>query len=204
MIAGFTVYFQRQIPLYLKLFPIYLLVCATVELLAPWMRKNTGSNVPLYNFYMVFNFSFLLFVLREIIVEKLFKKVILFSIIVFVLFSLANIIYVQKPVIWNSMSYALGALLVVAYCIYYFFELFKKPISTKLTREPPFWIVCGLLFFYCCSFPLFGLNNFLADAPLVLLRNLGSILILLNILLYLLFAIAFLCRFNVKNFGKKA
>jgi hypothetical protein len=204
IVAGSTVYFRHPVPLYLRLFPVYLLMSIMVEVVALWMVPKFGGNLALYNFYNLFSFCFLLFVLREIITSRTFKKVIVFSIGFFLAFALYNLFFWQKLEAWNSMSYAIGSLLIVTFCFYYFFELFKKAVSTKLTREPPFWIVCGLLFFYCCSFPILGLNNFLRYVPEVLLRSMGSIIMVLNILLYLLFAIAFLCRFYTNKPGQKA
>lgn len=196
MLAGITLYFQRSVPLYLKLLPFFLLISIGVEYVGFWMYRRFGSSVPLYNFYIVFNFCFFLFVLREIISDRNFKKISLFAILTYGGLALLNIFYIQGLEVWNSMSYSLGCLLIVAFCIYYFLELFKKPKSTRLTSEPAFWIVSGLLFFYCCSFPFLGLNNLLHNAPQVLKNNLASILAVLNILLYLLFAIAFLCRWR--------
>jgi len=193
-LAGITVYFQRPIPLYLRLLSFFLLITIIVEFVGNWMLRKFGSSVPLYNFYIVFNFVFFLYVLREIISDRGFRRVALFAIIAYQLFTLANIFFIQGLHLWNSMSYSLGCLLIVGFCIYYFLELFRKPKSTRLTREPAFWIVSGLLFFYCCSFPFLGLNNMLNNAPQVLKNNLSNILSLLNILLYLLFSIAFFCR----------
>lgn len=198
-VAGVTVYFQHSTPLYLKLFPFFLLLTIFVELSANWMMRNWGTNMALYNFYLVCNFCFCLYMLREIITDRLMRKVGLITTCAYGLVALFNLIFVQKLHTWNSMSYSLGCLLVVAFCIYYFFELFKRPKATRLTKEPAFWIVSGLLFFYCCSFPFIGLNNFLGNAPLVIRRNLNTILTLLNILLYLLFGIAFLCRLRPRK-----
>lgn len=203
IIAGLTVYSKRPVPLYLKLFPLFLTIKVIVDFVAVWMATHLGSNIVLYNYYNIFDFGFYLFTLREIITDRRVKKIILVSTGVFVLFSFTNLFYLQKLQQWNSMTYSVGCLMVVGYCIYYFLELFKRPISTKLNREPAFYIVSGLLFYNCCSFPFFGLNNFLANAPDLLLRNLVSILTVLNILLYLLFSIAFLCRLNINKTIRK-
>jgi hypothetical protein len=199
ILAGTTLYFQHAVPLYLKLIPVFLLISIGVEYVGFWMFRTYGSSVQLFNFYIVFNICFFVYVLREIITNRIFKKVALFAMVAYALMALTNIVYIQGIYVWNSMSFSLGCLLIVACCIYFFLELFKKPKSTKLTREPAFWIVSGLLFFYCCSFPFLGLNNLLNNAPEVLKRNLTTILALLNTLLYLLFAIAFLCRLNFRK-----
>jgi hypothetical protein len=198
-IVGISVYFQRPAPLYMKLFPFFLIITIAVEFVGMWMFREYGSNMALYNFYIVVNFCFFQFVLRDIISDPIFKRISLYAILLYGLLAFANIFYGQGLNVWNSVSYAMGSLLVVAFCIYYFFELFKRPKSTKLTKEPAFWIVSGLLFFYCCSFPFLGLNNIVQTLPVVILLNLKFILSVLNVLLYLLFTIAFLCRFRLKR-----
>jgi hypothetical protein len=194
ILVGVMLFFQHGVPLYLKLLPLFLLITLGVEFAGFWMFRHYGSNMALYNFYLVFNFCFFLFVLRAIISDPFFKKLGLIVILTYGALAVFNLFYFQKLHTWNSITYSLGSLLIVAFCIYYFLELFRKPKSTKLTTEPAFWIVSGLLFFYCCSFPFLGLNNLVQHAPEVIKRNLSTILTVLNILLYLLFSIAFLCR----------
>jgi hypothetical protein len=97
------------------------------------------------------------------------------------------------------MTYALGCLLTIFCCVYYFWELFQRPSSVNLGRQPAFWICSGLLFYYTCTFPLYGAINMLKLFPRVILSNLLYILVLLNILLYLSFTIAFLCRLRTKR-----
>ena len=199
LVSGLTVYLQGRTPLYLRLFPVFLFVSGIVQLIAISLAYSQKSNIAIYNFNSVFEFSFFLFVLREIIVNKNAKKTALIIMWIYPVFASFNIIFIQKINNWNSVSYSLGSLFVVALSVYYFFELFKLPNSMNLAKEPPFWLCSGLLFFYCCSFPFFGLINFMRNMPLVILQNLGSILTFLNILLHLSFTIAFLCRIRIRQ-----
>ena len=163
------------------------------------MQKRTGTNAIVYNIYTIIEFSFYLFILKEIISSKVNKKRILYIIAGFVLIALINILFGQKWNDWNSITYAVGSLVTVTIIIYYFFELFRRPKATDLKKDPAFWICTGVLFFFCCSFPLFGLSNLLVNAPRVIIRNLEAIIIILNCLLYSLFTIAFFCNINFKK-----
>jgi hypothetical protein len=198
-LAGITVYFRKNMPLYLKILPAFLFLTIIVEFVGVWASNHTGTSTKLYNFYIAFNFSFYLFLLREIISNPKLKKANLITIIIYAVYAIINFFYIQGPDVWNSMSYSLGCLLVVAFCIYFFLELFRKPKLTKLTSEPAFWIVSGLLFFYACSFPFLGLNNLVQHTPLGTRMTLNTILTVLNILLYILFSIAFLCQYNFRR-----
>lgn len=199
ILAGFTVYFQKGSPLYLKLFPVLLVIMLLVEIAGQYVVRQFGTNVPLYNFYTSFELTFFLYLLREMMQGKVIKLVILILVILYPLYCLANIFFIQGVGKWHSNSYVIGNLLIVGLSMYYFFELFKLPKAVNLINEPAFWICSGLLFFYSCSFPFLGLVNFLTYAPDVIKRNFSSILTLLNILQYILYTIAFLCRVKFKK-----
>lgn len=186
-------------PLYLKLFSGYLLIAIIIQYFASWLVSTYGRNTILYNFYAVFYFTFYLFVLKEVISSPRVKKIIRYILFIYPVLTVCNILFIQGIRNWNSVGYSLGSLLVVAFSIYYFYELFKRPQFTALSKEPAFWLCSGLLFFYACSFPFLGLANFVQNAPEVILRNLSTILTLLNIFLYTSFIIAFLCRWRVKK-----
>jgi hypothetical protein len=124
--------------------------------------------------------------------------VLVFLILYPVLF-LMNFLLVQHSSEFQSMTYALGCLLIVICCIYYFWELFQQKASVQLTRQPAFWICSGLLFYYACTFPLLGLINFVGSFPKIIIQNLFQILNILNVFLYLSFTIAFLCRLKIRK-----
>lgn len=198
LLAGITLYFRKNLPLYLKLFPGFLVVTGVVEIVAWQLQQQERSNIWLFNFYSIFEFCFFLIVLFNIIRTRWIRQLVLFMIFFYPALSVANIQFVQQDQ-FHSITYCIGCLIIVVFSIIYFFELFKLPRSTNLTKDPAFWICSALLFFYICSFPLFGLINFLNSIPEVVLRSLSSILILLNVFLYCLFTIAFTCNINFRK-----
>ncbi len=119
---------------------------------------------------------------------------------IYALAAVLNIVYIQKMQTFHTYTYVIGCLIIVIFCIYYFFELFRLPKSVKLKNNPSFWICSGLLFFYCCGFPLFGLINSWGNISPLILRNFDAIVTILNIFLYSLFTIAFLCRIKVRKY----
>ena len=170
-----------------------------MELIGLILLSRSEHNTLYYNFFTLFEFCFYLFVLSNIIKVKRVKKIILVTLFIFLPVALVNILFIQKET-FHSFSYSIGCLLVVTFCIYYFFELFSKPNSIKLVREPAFWICSGLLLYYCCSFPLMGLLNLFYTIRPTQIDNIRIILISLNIILYTLFIIAFLCRIKSRKY----
>ncbi|HEY4060291.1 MAG TPA: hypothetical protein VGM30_00245 [Puia sp.] len=197
--ASLTVYFQPKGDAYLKLFTPFLLVTLLVESASNLGLVRGKDNSTMYNFFSVLEFSFYFFILGEIVKGGFAKKCVRAIIWIYGAVSLGNIIFIQKLSGFPSLTYALGCLLIVAICIYYFFELFQISQSVPLVRQPAFWICSGLLFFYCCSFPIFGPMNFIAVLPPVIRQNLVAIIDIMNVLLYSSFTIAFLCRLRTRK-----
>jgi hypothetical protein len=193
LLASLTIYSRREefFFRYLKFFPPFLFLTLAAEVIGSTMSELGHNNVLLYNLFSVFEFCFYLLPIATVLQKKTIRRVIGITTILYAIIALLNITFVQKNTL-HTTTYALGCLLIVAFCIYYFLELFRLPKSVNLINSPAFWICSGLLFFYCCSFPLFGFINSWAKIRLMV-KNFTSIIAILNIFLYLLFTIAFLC-----------
>ena len=198
-LASLFVFTQRSAPLYQRLFPLFLFASILVECTAVYLHDRNLSNLPLYNSFMVLEFGFYLFVLKEIIRSTIVKKAMQWIVFLFLFISLTNLLFFEGAGELNTINYSLGCLLIVVYSIRFFYELFTLPESVDLIHEPAFWIISGLLFHYSTSFPLMGMLNFLSNLPLFLLEGLSQWLTWTNILLYSLFTIAFLCRIRIRN-----
>ena len=198
-LAGLIVYFKPGTDIYLRLFPVFLLLTEAVTLVGTYLTAHNSNNIILYNFFGAFEFCFYFFILYRIIQKRLAKRIIFYILCIYPLLALINIFFIQGFTSFQSITYDLGCLLIVSICIYYFFELFQLEHSVNLARQPAFWICSGLLFFYACTFPIFGLANFLRSLPYVILKNLSTIIDLLNIFLYSSFTIAFLCRLRTRK-----
>ena len=107
-------------------FPVFLLITLSVELYGIYLtdiNQNTSTTL-LYNLFTTFEFTFYSWMVREIIINKKVKKIILFVIFFYPFVSLVNIFFIQGKSGFHSVTYAIGCLIIVAWCIYYFYELF--------------------------------------------------------------------------------
>lgn len=195
-------YFQKKVSVFLYLLPPFLFISFLVESIAIWLSYNVGSNVWLYNAFLMIDFSFYFLLIREVIKSKKFRLFLSIVAYLYPFLILINIFYLQPSKDqFASISYALGGLIIVFSTMFYFYELFTTDKYINLARDPYFWICSGLLFFYSCGFPLYALNNFLSTSSNIFIKNYGSIISLLNILLYSSFIIASLCRIRIRNFS---
>ena len=200
-LVSLTVYFvDRPAPRYLLFFPPFLLASTAIELWGYHLATTGRSNVFLYNFFSLSEFCFYFFIISLIITSGRVKRLIRLSTVLYAVAAVINILFIQGMKMIHTVTYSVGCLLVVVFCIYYFLELFRLPKSIKLHTNPAFWICSGLLFYYCCGFPLYGLFNYLMKISTLFVRNFYLIITILNIFLYSLFTIGFLCRLRSRKY----
>jgi hypothetical protein len=197
LLAGLFILFYKKNPLYLRLFTLFLLYTFLNEIAAGYLVEHNKQTLELYNVYVVIQFVFYTYLLSSFILDTRIKKVVKFIQPVYVVLSILNLFFFQKWVVYNSITYSIGSLIIVALSIFYFYELFKQKKVVYLTREPSFWISTGLLFFFTCSFPLIATVNLLSDLKEGTLYTLQNILTLVNVMLYSIFTISFLCQIKV-------
>jgi hypothetical protein len=205
-LVSLSVFFQKPVPRYLKLFPVYLFCALILGMIAEWLSYHNEYSTGLINVWSIFEFCFFFYVLHEIILSKKVKRMILFIISLFVLFAFVNIIFIQKKVGFNPVNFTVGCLIVVSLCIYYFVELFQKTETESLARLPAFWIASGLLFNNVLSFPVSALDNFMEKltrenykAYHIIFDNIGLITNIIILLTSILYSIGFLCRIRIRK-----
>lgn len=199
-VVSALVYLQKGYPLYLKLFSAYLLITFFADFIGGWRSDKGLPTVTLYNYYTSFQFVFLFWMLHFIIKSQTIKKMLTHNLWFYPLLVILNKLFLQKGLQFHSITYSLGALFIVIATITYFFELFQLDKPVKLIYEPVFWICSGLLFFYACTFPLYALTNLFNSPSNIIIKNISSIISIMNILLYSSFIIAALCRIRIRKF----
>jgi len=196
MLVGFiTVSFKRNNPRYLQIFPFFLMVTLAGELLGWQMGLRNHNNSAVYNYLTLVAFAYYMYLLRYVVVNLLARRIILGVIISYVIGTVTYILLILESGAFHTLTYIIGCSLIVVLSIYYFYELFQAPRAVNLMREPAFWIVIGLLFFYSSTLPVLGIVNYYPEVYMIS----EPVLMILNILLYSLFTIAFLCRIRYKR-----
>ena len=191
--------FKKDIPIFLKAFPPFLAISLLVELVGWYLAKKKVHTAPLYNIFTVLELCFYVWVLRNIIKNTKIKKATIFFLIGFPCISALNILFVQGIDNYNSLTYSLGCISIIFLSIYYFYELFNLQYAVRLSIDPSFWICTGLLFFYSVSFPVFVSLNLMKTFTYKLGFLVELITFVLNIILYSLFCIAFICKIKIRK-----
>src|ERR1700727_2642097 len=125
-LISLSVYFHRNWPYYLRIFPVFLFLSILAQVAGYLLEHSQGSNLILYNFFSVFEFEFYLWILRSFIQSPLFRKIIFQLLWIYPMLFLINIIFIQPITQFHSITYSIGAVLIVILSIYYFFEIFQR------------------------------------------------------------------------------
>lgn len=190
-----TVYFRRDVPAYLKYFPPFLLLTIVIELIGDKIANQYVNSLLMYDLFVIFEFVFYFFVLYHFFTHRVVKRLIIVAICCYPLLAFADMFWLQGARKFDSYSYSLGALLVIAVCVRYFFELPNAPrILWEILREPSFWVVCALLIFYAATLPVFAGISLVSRFSSRAMKVSANLVMFLNYLLYSLFTVAFLCR----------
>lgn len=198
-IIASILFLKKETPIYLKLFAPFLLIELFASAISISLAKKGIHTIWIFNIVGLLEFCFYITILKSIITTQLIIKVCNITLVIFPILSFLNFFFLQGIKDFNSITYSVGCLLTIFFCIVYFFELFQLPTATKLISDPNFWIVTSLLFFYSVSFPLFACLNLMKEFPQDLGNIIQFIIDTLNIILYLLFCIAFICKLKFKD-----
>lgn len=200
----YDIFKKNKRELYLNFFVAFLVLSIFIELFASYLLhiKKHENTLLLFNMFGAFEIVFYIWVIREIIRNTEVKKIMLFVLLFYPAAALINIFFFQGRHGFHTFTHSMGCLLIVISCIYYFYELFLFRHSVNLLRQPSFWICTALLFFYTFTYPIYGLSNLMMSLPKIILINLERIVYLLNVLLYSMFSIAFLCRIKIRKYSR--
>jgi hypothetical protein len=111
-------------------------------------------------------------------------------IIVFIIFGLINLSLFQGPWVFNSVSNAVASLILISFCLLYFYQLLNELPIVHVQHLPMFWIAFGVLTYYSGNFFLFLVNNYLLYGEHDTHQLVWILHNLLNLTKNLLFAIA--------------
>ncbi|HEY4338183.1 MAG TPA: hypothetical protein VGM89_19885 [Puia sp.] len=189
--------FRLDLPLHLKIFSLLLACDLVVEVCSTFLLGpvfHMRSNVQFYNVFMLVEYFTYAWFYRTILKNRLLRRLIGAYLILFPIFWFVAVFFVFGFDHWNSYLSIVGSFFTVCMAVAFYYQLFTAPQLTRLTVSPEFWISTGVIIFYTCNLPYLGMLNFITKEYLPLARKLLMLLQVLNIIMYSLFTLAFLCR----------
>lgn len=115
----------------------------------------------LYHINVVFYFTIVSLIYREILRADIKSSVFDIVIALFIILSLINSIWIQPIQELNSNSIVLASVVYIVYALYHYYRLLKEKILTPLGSIPLFWFSTGLLLFNSSTLFVTVLVNYL-------------------------------------------
>lgn len=110
------------------------------------------------------------------------KKVILVLCAAYITFSIVNVLLWENFLEFNSNQRYFAAVVIIAYCLFYYTQIFVEANIIRIELEPKFWISSSILLYTAGTLFLFIYNNELMNSTNQGYWNLNCILnIVLNI-----------------------
>jgi hypothetical protein len=197
-------FIPKQQRSYMLWFIPFLLATNLVEWGSGWgwysiNGPNPGNNW-IDNLFTNIEFVFYSYLFSKFTTDPHHRRRIWICLSCYLPLAVINIFLIQGWNSFHSYTFLLGSLMMIYFSCIYYLGLFRIQTYINLIRYPSFWIVSGLLFYYC---GMFCWNTFFeAYGKLYILEYIQLFYIItniFNILLYTCFSIAFIClRSNQK------
>jgi hypothetical protein len=152
------------------------------------------SNLWLYNLYFLPEYLFYLYFFSKAVESSWLRYWAKWIAVAFTAFGIINIFFLQKIAQLNTYNIIIGSGIVILCSILYFIQEHNRAIARQVSGTPLFWIALGALLLHSVSLPYFIFINYLIHTNIPLAMALFNILLILNILMYSIYLIAFLCK----------
>jgi hypothetical protein len=196
-----TIYFYKYKHSHLKYFLFILWYIVLTEftgwysshydVLGFFDKEGIHYNLWMYNLMYLIFFPVILWMYSKSINKIIYKKWIYAFILIYLLFSIMNWLFIQNfKYEWSELPDVVGTLFLAVSIIFYFIELLKSDKIITYQKKLLFWISIGLLIFHIGTLPF--TIKITGYALLKGIHNLFLIVWILAIIMYLLFAFGFI------------
>src|SRR5688572_14322987 len=166
---------------------LILIIALAADLLSLVFVQFKVNTYLIVNIFLIAQFSLLIINFRKQLRNPRVANIIL---VLFILFSIINISFFQGPLVFNSVSNVVACLILIAFCLFYFYKLLNDLPIVHIQHLPMLWISFGVLTYYGGNFFLFLVKNYLTYGDTGHHKVMWILHNLLNITKNILFAIA--------------
>jgi hypothetical protein len=189
---------------YMRWFPLLLFVVISVEMYETFFSPvSRYYNSMVYNVQVPLQHLLYFIILKEAIDGKAYKKILMWAMVMFAVFTLLTTLFYTRPGYFNVLAYCLGAVVIIAGILIKFYEMLQNPIDFNFLKIPFFYILFAYLIFLVGTLPYFTMGNWLHyirhnKEVQVVLANVMSVL---NYTLYTTYTFAFIWILRKKEFS---
>jgi len=179
----------------LRWFIPFLLLMVSTEFTARYFRKVVHEpNTWLYNISIPVEYFFYGLIIGSLCLTASLKKTIIYSTVIFAVFVIMNLFFIQGFKNLNTNVLKAGSCLMIVFSCLGLVDLFTNDNHSSLLKNPFFWICAGVLFFNTGEFLyLFYFDTFLKKGWDETAKVFASINNKLIYILYTCISIAIIC-----------
>ena len=128
--------------------------------------KGRHHNSQIAGFiFIIFEYVILAHLIKINIRSKIVKKSLFISSIIFVVVAIFNWYFINISPKLFSITSTIEAIPLILACLYFFYEILKKPLTLRLDKESSFWIITGILFLFICILPYYLAYKYFIRIP---------------------------------------
>lgn len=181
-----------------RLMFVVIFLITILETLGTYTASKGMQNVIYYNLAFVYLETILILYFFQIaFLSDKAKKIVSLAIGGFFFWALFYSIFFQSLFVFHNVSYVIGGVLLISFCMYFFYSLMKEDWyqDKNLLVLPIFWIVTMIMFFYSGSLLYFASFRFISGANIELMIKINYIIQFLSVLMYWVMGTAFYIPF---------
>ena len=126
--------------------------------------RHHNSNIAGFIF-IIFEYVILAYLIKGYIRSKVVKKFLFISSIIFVMATIFNWYFINNFSKLYSITSIIEAIPLILACLYFFYEILKRPPTLRLDKESFFWIITGILFLFICILPFYLAYEYFIKMP---------------------------------------
>ncbi|WP_158638300.1 hypothetical protein [Panacibacter ginsenosidivorans] len=115
---------------------------------ANYLQLMVTPNIIIFVFITIMTFCCFGLIISFLLNSKLFSFINYIAIGIVTIFSITNALWWEKLKLYNSYSSSLSCIILICYCLYYYWYQIQNPKDLFIYRQPSFWMITGI-FIYC-------------------------------------------------------
>ncbi len=159
-ITAFIIY-RRTWSFCFSLLAIFVIIYALLDTAGNIIAFKNINNHFYYNIVHTIVFIVVPYFFYCQLGEPFLKKIIPFYFIIFPLFVIIDILWIQDVLKFLTYSYVLGGSFIILLSVAYLWQLYTREETINIFRDPVFWFSLAYLFYFAVSVPYFGMLNYL-------------------------------------------
>lgn len=188
----------RKLTTPFKVLTIFIGVTFLSESMGRILAVKFGNSSPVYHIYNIFNYIFYTRIYAGLIKHKVARRIIAYSAIPVIIFSIINTLFIQGIFLFPSNFLLISCVANISFSLILFSQMLGEPSDQTLLSQSIFWFNVSVLFYFAIIFLNWGFFNYLLRHKFNM-KPISLLLYYTNLAYYILFGFAISIDQNQKN-----